>query len=210
MDPSAGCESGEGLCGFWTPPGWKERRWEAGCHGHRPWAGSQRASGQAPVVQPTAARPRGQEGAGSVCCRCPVSAICYELPPRGPPGDVLSLPGCFLTVIQQLSPVSTVCCFPSLLTRVEEGRSSLTVLCFLHPLTHSPTLVFKQHQLMLHSVLTVSVGGFPRTRFPCLASCCCPFLTTLDPRDLCCSCPASSIPAAKPQSSLESRLLCNL
>lgn len=188
---------------FWTPPGWKE--------GRLPLAQAMGrvtdSPGRAPVVQSTAAGPRGREAAGSVCATAQGLQFVMN---KSTWSGMFCLSLAVSSVIQELSPVSTVCCCPSLLTGVEEGWSLLTVLCYLLPLNHSPTLVFSHHQLMAYSVLAVSVCGFPRTRFSCLANCCCPFLTTPYPCDLYWSCLASSIPAAKPQTSLESRFLCNL
>lgn len=79
-------------------------------------------------------------------------------------GHVLSFPGCFLTVIQQLSPVSTVCCCPSLLTVLEEGQSLLTVLYLLPAL---PAPYWSSTSISsCSSVLAMPAGAFPGQGFP--------------------------------------------
>lgn len=134
--------------------------------------------GRAPVVlQPTAAWPWGQ--GGTRLSQCPVSAICYELP---------QVRGCF--VFPWLFPHSDSAALSSLYSVLLSlpadcaGRRPVTTDGALFtPRAPSPILVFNQHQLM-QLCISYACGGFPRTRFSCLASCFCPSLTTPDPCDL--------------------------
>lgn len=115
--------------------------------------------GRAPVVlQPTAAWPWGQGGTRlSQCLPCVTNFLrvrgCFVLPWLFPHSDSAALSSLYSVLL-------------SLPADRAGKRPVITDGALLTPRTHSPILVFNQHQLM-QLCISSARGGFPRTRFSC-------------------------------------------